>query len=179
MIPSNQDVSFPTPSLAASLAACPPRLLLLSSLLLLLSSCRFVRFADVLASLSLSVQRTDDRCAFMSGSNGSDEGAREGSNVCSLDKGAFWTCRALHQQITPDIRKEIAYPFRNVPDHITFPYTSSESCVPLNQFHPSLYHSDKCFPSIYSDHHLFDYRLLAVVDGGIWAVQLRIGRVFG
>jgi len=81
VISSNQDVSFPTPNLAASLAACPPRLLLLSSLLRLLSSCRSVRLADVFASLSLRVQRTDDRWALINGSNGSDEGARDGNRV--------------------------------------------------------------------------------------------------
>jgi len=100
VIPSNHDVSFPTPSLAASLAACPPRLLFLSSLLRLLSSCRSVRLADVFASLSLRVQRTDDRCALINGSNGSDEGARDGNRVWSLDNGAFWTCRATNQPLS-------------------------------------------------------------------------------
>jgi hypothetical protein len=106
-MPSNQEVSFPTPSLAASLAACPPRLLFLSSLLRLLSSCKSVRLADVFASLSFRVQRTDDRCALVKGSNGSDEGARDGSRVWSLESGAFWTCRAIYQPLFVQSPREV------------------------------------------------------------------------
>jgi len=63
--------------------------------------------------------------------------------------------------------RKVTDPFQNALNHIIVPCIFARSFVLSDQFRPSPYHSDKCFPSIYLNHHLLGYHLLEGVDGGI------------
>jgi hypothetical protein len=65
------------------------------------------------------------------------------------------------------VHGKLTDPFQNALNQINVPCIFSKSSFLSNQSHPSPYHSDKCFLSIYLNHHLLDYHLLEGADGGI------------